>query len=38
MEKIAELRVALGVDDEDVDDEALERAAEREAWQDAHEG
>ena len=38
VEKIAELRVALGVDDEDVDDEALERAAEREAWQDAHEG
>ena len=38
VEKIAELRVALGVDDEDVDDEALERAAERAAWQDAHEG
>ena len=39
VEKIADLRVALGVDaDEDFDDEALERAAERAAWQEAHEG
>lgn len=38
VEKIAELRVALGVDaDEDFDDEALERAAERAAWQERHE-